>query len=179
MTDVLERLHHVDPGVGIEAVVGWATAHDIEAVPAVEGTNRVPMKIFQPHWKVEAVRDPQTMGEDGGAGSAPLILRKQIELAEAHVVRQHLEGHGSEPQSGGSPDLEEGFLSEPACVEIALECFIPSPAPDDMRSHRSSFGLEGEVDILPAVAKPGEGEIGRKGRQPHVTSITAQGQHSI
>jgi len=31
-----EHLHHVDPGVRIEAVVGWATPHDLEAVPAVE-----------------------------------------------------------------------------------------------------------------------------------------------
>ena len=83
------------------------------------------------------------------------MLRKQGEFAEAHMVGQHLEGYRSEPFFG-SPDLEEALLGEVLFVKIALERLIPRPARHDVRPQGGSLGLEGEVDVVSAVAERGK-----------------------
>ena len=56
-------------------------------------------------------------------------------------------------------------------MKVALECFIPSPAFDDVRPHGRSFGFESKGYVAWIAAKPDEHQIGRKIRQIHTRNL--------
>lgn len=124
------------------------------------------MQMLQLDRELQIIGDTQTMGEDGRPNSPPLMLRKQVELAESYVPWLYVKGHDAEPLPI-LPDFEEGFLAIPLLVEITLKHLIPSPTLGYVWTHRSPLGLEGEVDVVLANAELWKSNPGRKGRQFH------------
>ncbi len=95
------------------------------------------------------------MQKDTGPKTLPLVLREDVELSKANVVRPVQDGHNA----NGNPvveNLEERFLGVALAVEIELKSFIPGPALFDMRPNGPLLGFEREMNIsigIPQAAK--------------------------
>jgi hypothetical protein len=155
--------------ITLQEAMGFRTTDVFEPLPSVEGAHRIPVQMLEPDRQRQPIGDRKAMCENPGAGPLALILREQIELAKAQMIRLPLKRKCPEALAH-APYCQEWLLAVAAPVQRALQVLIPPPTPDDVRPHGRSFRFERKRKIIGIAAKPNESQIRRKVGQVHATT---------
>jgi len=130
-----------------QEVVDIILADEAETVPNIQGSDWIPLEVFEPCFQVAVVGKLQRLCQNSCTQALASVVLQYVELAKLHMSWLNIDRDRSDGLLVEDDDLPRFFPPVPL-VMLSLERFIPTPARSDVRADCVSLRLKRELKVF-------------------------------